>query len=103
MPREWGRDPLYFHAPGRNEGFGDVDAVAVMTTYKAPRKGLKAAISAGYYQLPEVSDFRLNKYGLPSYYQVNTDIRYQFHGLLKEWMRSCLLLPRNGRENCLLT
>ena len=84
MPREWGRDPFYTFMPReRNEGFGDVDAVAVMTTYKVPRKGLKAAISAGYYQLPEISDFRLNKYGLPSYYQVNTEIRYQFHGLLK--------------------
>ena len=35
-------------------------------------------MATGYYQLPDVKNYRLNKYGLPSYSQVNLDIRYKF-------------------------
>ena len=38
MPRGWEGTLLYFHAQERNEASGILDAVAVMTTYKAPRK-----------------------------------------------------------------
>jgi hypothetical protein len=32
--------------------------------------------------LPEVSDVAKNKYGMPSYTQLNVDIRYEFTGFL---------------------
>ena len=53
------------------------------TNYKIPKARLSSSIAMGYYHLPEVSNFRLNKYGLPSYHQLNIDTRYQFKGLLK--------------------
>jgi hypothetical protein len=37
----------------------------------------------GRYYLPNVSNYRLNKYGMPSYQQVNLQIDYQFGGFLK--------------------
>lgn len=40
-------------------------------------------MAVGYYHLPDVKNYKLNKYGLPSYYQLNGDIRYSFTGLLK--------------------
>lgn len=84
MPREWGREPFFTFMPReRNEGFGDVHAIMGKVNYNIPKIRLKTALSAGYYKLPDVKNFRLNKYGLPSYTQVNADIRYSFAGMLK--------------------
>jgi len=84
MPREWGREPFFTFLPReRNEGFGDVHALMAKVNYNLPGSGLKTALSAGYYKLPDVKNYRLNKYGLPSYTQANADIRYAFTGILK--------------------
>ena len=84
MPREWGRDPFYtFMARERNEGFGDVHAVMTKIQYTNPKKTFKSHLAVGYFDLPDVKNFELNKYGLPSYVQTNADIRYQFQGFLK--------------------
>lgn len=84
MPREWGRDPFFTFLPReRNEGLGDVHAVMGKINYKQPSLRLTASAAFGYYKLPEVTNFALNKYGLPSYNQLNVDVRYQFAGLLK--------------------
>jgi hypothetical protein len=84
VPREWGRDPFYTFLPReRNEGFGDVHAVMVKVNYKIPSVRLTTSVAFGSYQLPDVSNFALNKYGFPSYNQVNIDIRYKFAGFLK--------------------
>lgn len=84
MPREWGRDPFFTFLPReRNEGLGDVHAVVGKLNYKIPRIRISTAIAAGHYELPEVTNYALNKYGLPSYNQLNIDIRYKFSGILK--------------------
>jgi hypothetical protein len=51
--------------------------------YHFPKSGLKTSLAAGYYQLPDVKNYLLNKYGMPSYFQMNADIRYAFQGILK--------------------
>ncbi len=84
MPREWGRDPFFTFLPReRNEGFGDVHAFMGKVNYHFPKARIKTSLAAGYYHLPDVKNYRLNKYGLPSYTQVNADIRYSFNKLLK--------------------
>ena len=84
MPREWGRDPFFTFLPReRNEGFGDVHASMVKYTYTSRNKHLKTSAAAGYYQLPDVLNTALNKYGLPSYYQFLAEMRYEFAGKLK--------------------
>ena len=84
MPREWGRDPLYTFLPReRNEGLGDVHAVMAKVNFKEVTKGLSIGVAAGYYDLPDVTSTRLNKYGMPSYVQLNTDLRYTFTGLFE--------------------
>jgi outer membrane porin, OprD family len=84
MPREWGRDPFFTFLPReRNEGFGDVHAGVARVEYKFPKLRLKTSLAAGYYRLPDVKNFRLNKYGMPSYTQLNADLRYNFGGVLK--------------------
>lgn len=85
MPREWGRDPFYTFLPReRNEGFGDVWAFNIKTKFTF-HKVFSVMYALGYYELPEVDNFALNKYGQPSYMQSNLDIRLRpqsmFEGL----------------------
>ena len=99
FPREWGREPLFTFLPReRNEGLGDVNAISVNFFKSYFRQKLKAEISAGYYELPDVKDTRLNKYGLPSYYQFNLDLKYSFSHFLDGLSVELLYLykMRNG-------
>jgi hypothetical protein len=93
MPREWGREPFYTFLPReRNEGFGDVSAVSLNTFFK-PKKRIKVEFSGGYYHLPDVKNFELNKYGMPTYTQVNLGLTYQFDHYLKG-LNALLLVVR---------
>lgn len=84
MPREWGREPFFTFMPReRNEGFGDVHAIMGKVNYNMPKARVKTSLAAGYYKLPDVKNYRLNKYGLPSYTQINADVRYSFAGMMK--------------------
>lgn len=83
MPREWGRDPFYtFMSRERNEGYADVNAYVVKIGYNIPKTTIKTTTSLGYFDLPEITDFTKNKYGMPSYSQLNIDVRYEFTGFL---------------------
>lgn len=93
MPREWGREPFYTFMPReRNEGLGDVTATTLNTFFR-PEKHLKLELSAGYFRLPDVRNFALNKYGMPSYSQVNLGITYQFDRYFKG-LNALLLIVR---------
>ncbi|MCE3227786.1 MAG: hypothetical protein K0S32_2337 [Bacteroidetes bacterium] len=84
MPREWGREPFYTFLPReRNEGLGNVHAFMGKIAFTNAIPGTGVSLAYGYYQLPNVQNFRLNKYGLPSYHQVNLEINYMFEKVLK--------------------
>lgn len=84
MPREWGKDPFYTFLPReRNEGFGNVHAIVIKTSQSMFQNKFKTGIGYGYYLLPDVKNYRLNKYGLPSYHQLNIDASYNFEKFLK--------------------
>jgi hypothetical protein len=57
-------------------------------------KRFRISEGLGYYRLPDVRDFRLNKYGFPSYVQANIDLRYQFAGALKGLYAQFLLVAK---------
>ncbi len=93
MPREWGREPFFTFLPReRNEGFGDVHAIMGKVNFNITKARIKTSLAAGFYKLPDVKNYRLNKYGLPSYTQANTDIRYSFAGILKGLEAQILLV-----------
>lgn len=95
VPREWGRDPFFTFLPReRNEGFGDMHAIMAKVDYKLPKSGFKTSFAAGYYKLPDVKNYTLNKYGLPSYTQINTDFRYTFAKALKGFEAQLLLVAK---------
>jgi hypothetical protein len=85
FPREWGRDPFYTFMPReRNEGFGDVHAVVLKVENQNTASVFKkSGFSVGYFQLPDVHDYALNKYGMPSYLQANLDVRFQLNQLMQ--------------------
>ena len=83
MPKEWGREIFYTFLPReRNEGFGNLHAIMTKTTFTLNNR-FQTALGYGYYQLPDVKNYRLNKYGIPSYHQINYDARYSFDKFFK--------------------
>jgi hypothetical protein len=75
MPREWGREPFYtFMSRERNEGLANAHAATLGISGQF--KSFKPSLLIGYFNLPDVKKFKWNKYGLPSYYQLNTELRY---------------------------
>jgi hypothetical protein len=97
MPREWGRDPFYTFLPReRNEGYGDVHALVVRGSKNFPKIHLKTALAGGVVSMPDVKDYRLNKYGMPSYAQINLDIRYGFDNVLKGLDAQLLVVYKHG-------
>jgi hypothetical protein len=84
MPREWGKEPFYTFLPReRNEGLGNVHTFMAKTSLPAFKGKFKTGLGYGYYQLPDVKEYRLNKYGLPSYHQINYDGSYTFDKFLR--------------------
>jgi hypothetical protein len=100
FPREWGREPLFtFIARERNEGLGDVNAITINIGNKFFSEKLFTELSTGLYKLPDVKDFRLNKYGMPSYYQFNFNVKYFFDDLLSGLNIELLYLYKRGNGN----
>lgn len=97
MPREWGRDPFYTFLPReRSEGYGDVHAMVIKSEYQPKNEHLKFTLGGGYVQMPDVKDYALSKYGLPSYAQINGEMRYKFSGKLHGFDMHILLVNKMG-------
>jgi hypothetical protein len=97
MPREWGRDPFFTFMPReRNEGYGDLNAFTAVLSKNLGTDGLRLDLSYGRFYLPEISNPTLNKYGFPSYEQLNIDLRYSFKGFLKGFDIQGLYVLKNA-------
>jgi len=97
FPREWGRDPFYTFMPReRNDGFGNVHAFVGRYMHKFLPYRSSLNISAGYFHMPDVKDFELNKYGMPSYAQVNLDLRHSLGWILTGIDIQYLLVYKHG-------
>ena len=98
MPREWGRDPFFTFMPReRNEGLGDVHAFVSRIQYTSPKWPLKVNLSYGLFKLPDVKNAALNKYGLPSYDQLNIDLNYEFNNFLEGLEIQALFVHKTNR------
>lgn len=84
LPREWGMEPFFSSLQReRNEGAGDVHAVALKGGCSWPRAKTTVQAGLGYYGMPDVTHFALNKYGLPAYAQFNAGVKYAPAGTMK--------------------
>ncbi len=76
-PREWGKEPFFTFIPReRTEGLNNVNSLVAHYQQNLAQKGLQIYTTAGVHFLPNPSQFNLNKYGLPSYAQVNVGTKY---------------------------
>ncbi len=84
FPREWGNETFFtFNNRERNEGAGNVHAVLLEhQRYLDKTKRMSIRVLAGLYRMPSVDDPRLNKYAMPSYYQLGLHGHYRFKGFL---------------------
>ena len=83
FPREWGIEPFYtFMARERNEGTANTHAFTVKSELQIHQR-MRTGAAVGYFQTPDVLNFRQNKYGLPSYNQLNLFFNYSFDGYFK--------------------
>jgi hypothetical protein len=95
MPREWGRDPFFTFLPReRSEGFGNVHSFVVKYQRAFPKARMKTSIALAHHSLPDVKNYALNKYGMPSYYQANLDLRYSFSKKLEGLELQTLLVVK---------
>jgi hypothetical protein len=100
FPREWGREPLFtFLARERNEGSGDVNAFTINAEKRLFSQKFILELGGGYYDLPDVKDYRLNKYGMPSYFQFNFDTKYSFDGFMQGLNLELLYLYKARKGN----
>lgn len=84
MPKEWGREVFYtFLNRERNEGLGNVHAFMTKTSYLNKKQTFETGLGYGFYLLPDVMNYRLNKYGMPSYHHMNYYANYRFKNYLK--------------------
>ena len=76
-PREWGRDTFFTFIPReRNEGYNQVDALTVYYQRNFLKSGIQVYGNAGLHFLPDPSRVEINKYGFPSYAQLNIGSKY---------------------------
>ncbi len=78
MPREWGTEGfLYgFMRRERFDGYGQVSAWNLYAHHQHRQLFWEGGI--GYYQMPDVRNIRLNKYGMPTYWRANLELNYLF-------------------------
>lgn len=95
LPREWGREPFFTFMPReRNEGTGDLHAFSTQYHSFWLHHKISFTLGYGYYNLPSVTNYRLNKYELPSYHQLNIDLRYKFKGYFEGLEIQCLIVRK---------
>jgi len=84
FPREWGREQFFVSLPReRHEGNGDVTALMLKYEHSFIQKKLKTMIGAGAVSNPDIEQFALNKYGVPSYYHFAGRIDYALSNYLE--------------------
>jgi hypothetical protein len=83
IPREWGIEPFFTFIPReRSDGFADAHALALKSNFLF-NKSWKISFQSTYVKLPYVKNFAHNKYGMPSYWQNNLEIRFLPKGFFR--------------------
>ncbi|NIK73913.1 hypothetical protein FHS56_001426 [Thermonema lapsum] len=77
FPREWGRDPFFtFQRRERSEGLSTTSAL-VVNYHASIGKHWALNTDWGWHQTPRINDYAANRYGMPTYQHLNTELSYQ--------------------------
>lgn len=100
FPRELNRDAFFTSLPrSRVDGIGKQHVYTLKFDFRPEKKGLrdlKAQLAVQIMDLPDILDYTHNKYGLPSYAQLNAEVNYHFHGSFDGLRLSFLYLLRSS-------
>jgi len=84
FPREWGREQFFVSLPReRFEGLGGVNVKMIKFDQNLIQDKLNLGLGLSFVDNPDQNDFRLNKYGLPDYYQFSGLVDYRFKGFFQ--------------------
>ncbi|WP_228527890.1 OprD family outer membrane porin [Pararhodonellum marinum] len=99
FPREWGREGFYASLPReRFEGNGGVMAISAKYDWRLVSKGLNGTLAASSVKNPDINDFGLNKYGVPSYYHFVGMVDYPLTGELEGLDLKFLVVNKTARH-----
>lgn len=100
FPREWGREDFFVSLPReRFEGLGGVDVKMVRFDQNLIQEKLKIGLGASYVDNPDQDSLRLNKYGVPDYYQFSALADYQFGGFFTGLDFQLLVVGKKATAN----
>ncbi|SFW86802.1 OprD family outer membrane porin [Chitinophaga sancti] len=98
MPREWGTEPLFtFLSRERNEGAGNVNAATITAMWSFFNKHLVLDAGYGRYLMPDVKQYVLNKYGVPSYDHYKLGINYWGSGWMSNMKIAALMIYKGEK------
>ncbi|MCC5930783.1 MAG: OprD family outer membrane porin [Cyclobacteriaceae bacterium] len=99
FPREWGRETFYVSLPReRHEGLGGMSAASLQYINELQPEVLKFWLGAGIVRNPSVESFRLNKYGVPSYYHFVGVVDYSPVGFLEGMDFKLMIVNKTARD-----
>jgi hypothetical protein len=99
FPREWGRERFYASLPReRFEGNGGVLALTAKYNWKYSETGWAGSVGASSVSNPDIQNYQLNKYGVPSYYHFVGELDYKFKGYLKGMDLKLMLVNKTAKN-----
>ncbi|CAD5264891.1 MULTISPECIES: OprD family outer membrane porin [unclassified Imperialibacter] len=100
FPREWGIEPFFtFMNRERMEGAGDVHTVTIKNTqFLDANKRLSVQSMGGIFRMPALDAPALNKYNMPSFYQLNVRAKYNFGGFLRGLQADLMYVYKGALE-----
>jgi hypothetical protein len=99
FPREWGKEPFYTFMPReRNEGTGDTKALNFNLNYKTLKK---VEISSAYGRFFLNSDPLYNKYTMPSFSQINMNLKKNFGKTFEGFSTEILFVRKSSLDKSL--
>lgn len=99
FPREWGRERFYVSLPReRFEGNGGVVALTAKYDWKPIDKNYSGSFGVSSVRNPDIDNYELNKYGVPSYYHFVGEADYKFKGYLKGLDMRFILVNKTAKN-----
>jgi len=98
FPREWGREVFFASLPReRFEGNGGIRAIALKYDYQF-NTYTKGLVGVSTVKHPDINEFTLNKYGVPSYYHFVGSLDHSFDGYLDGLKLKMLVVNKTAKK-----
>ncbi|WPP49714.1 OprD family outer membrane porin [Catalinimonas niigatensis] len=100
FPREWGGEQFYASlSRERFEGNGGVQAFSLKAESWLNHQHTRLTGGLGRVNLPGPENYKLNKYGQPSYYHVMAEVSHTLEGMLEGMSAKILIVNKLDKNN----